>query len=740
MSVDRTLPQGSEELLRAKERSLQRLKPPTQVPGYDFEAFLGEGAYGEVWVAVDRNTGRRVAIKFYAHRGGLDWSLLSREVEKLAFLFADRYVVQLFDVGWDASPPYYIMEYLPHGSLADRLAAGTLPADEAVELWREVCIGLVHAHGKGVLHCDLKPGNVLLDQDMRPRLADFGQSRLSHEQLPALGTLFYMAPEQADLKAQPDAKWDVYALGALLYAMLTGSPPYRDEESQATVENCADLESRLAAYRRLIREAPRPKAHRRVPGVDRALADILERCLAPNPNKRYANPQAVLDALDERELRRARRPMLVMGALGPVLVLAVMLLFAWGAVGTTVRQSEAALSQRALETNSFAAQFVAETVASQIDRRWEALEQIARDPDFMATLTGAFDQPRGSAERNRLQEMIEKVHYDHWEFNATSWFVNDADGIQIARSPLDEKTIDRDYSWRDYFQGAGHDKPADTSGWEPIRQVHRSHVIQSQATGNRMVAFSVPIWSSPNADQQREIIGVLALTMELGHFAEMRSENPSASNQLAVLVDTREDWTGRRGSILEHPALVSMRQQNVGKLPKVYLSDAQVALIQQLRELERKPLTIRERPELAFNLSTTDDYVDPIGGAYGDRWLAAIEPVMVLGRATEVQDTGWAVIIQERHAAAIEPAKDLGWRLAKMGLIALGLVVVVVTVLWGFVVFVLNESPRSRLARLVRGRSPSISHTYSGATGLSSMNRSDRDPDTPNSTLHEQAL
>ena len=75
-------------------------------------------------MAVERNTGRRVAIKFYAHRGGLDWSLLSREVEKLAFLFADRYVVQLLGVGWDADPPYYIMEYLEQGSLADRIAAG----------------------------------------------------------------------------------------------------------------------------------------------------------------------------------------------------------------------------------------------------------------------------------------------------------------------------------------------------------------------------------------------------------------------------------------------------------------------------------------------------------------------------------------------------------------------------------------------------------------------------------------
>src|SRR5688500_15059347 len=235
MSVERTLPQSGEDLRRAQERSLQRLRPPTQVPGYEPERFLGAGAYGEVWVAVDRNTGRRVAIKFYAHRGGLDWSLLSREVEKLAFLFADRYVVQLIDVAWEADPPYYIMEFLEQGSLEDRLETGAMPVGQAVAMFREIATGLAHSHGKGVLHCDLKPANVLLDQDFRPRLADFGQSRLSHEQTPALGTLFYMAPEQADLEAAPDVRWDVYALGALLHSMLTGQPPYRTAQAATEI-------------------------------------------------------------------------------------------------------------------------------------------------------------------------------------------------------------------------------------------------------------------------------------------------------------------------------------------------------------------------------------------------------------------------------------------------------------------------------------------------------------------------
>src|SRR5882672_9751039 len=205
MVLEHTQQQSSDEQARAQALSLKRSQPPAQVPGYETRRFLGAGAYGEVWVAVDRNTGRQVAIKFYAHRGGLDWSLLSREVEKLTFLSADRYVVQLLDVGWDSEPPYYVMEYVENGSLDDRLRQqGKLSTAEATALFREIAVGLMHAHSKGVLHCDLKPANILLDQDGKPRLADFGQSRLSTEHSPSLGTLFYMAPEQADLEAMPD--------------------------------------------------------------------------------------------------------------------------------------------------------------------------------------------------------------------------------------------------------------------------------------------------------------------------------------------------------------------------------------------------------------------------------------------------------------------------------------------------------------------------------------------------------
>ena len=177
----------------ARKLSLADSGPPTEIDGYTVLRQLGMGAYGTVWLAREDRTGRMVAIKYYPHRQGLNWSILNREVEKLATLYTSRNIVRLLDVGWNAEPPYYVMEFVENGSLGDLLAKGSLPVDESVRIAKQVCLALVEAHGAGVLHCDLKPDNVLLDSQFQVRLCDFGQSRMSHEQSPALGTLYYLS-------------------------------------------------------------------------------------------------------------------------------------------------------------------------------------------------------------------------------------------------------------------------------------------------------------------------------------------------------------------------------------------------------------------------------------------------------------------------------------------------------------------------------------------------------------------
>lgn len=708
MSSDQTQYQSSDEQQRARSLSLKRLKPPTQVPGYEPRRFLGAGAYGEVWVALDRTTGRQVAIKFYAHRGGLDWSLLSREVEKLAFLSADRYVVQLLDVGWDAEPPYYVMEYVEHGSLEELLSRrGKLPADQAVAIFREVAVGLMHAHGKGVLHCDLKPANVLLDQDARPRLADFGQSRLSYEQTPALGTLFYMAPEQADLNAVPDVRWDVYALGALLHAMLTGAPPYKSPDVAARIEAADNLEERLRLYRETIAAAPPPAAHRLVRGVDRALAQIVDRCLAPDGNRRYPNAQAVVDALDAREQRRRRRPLVVLGAIGPALLLAVMSIFAWRSFDAVIGDSDGALRNRALDSSLFAAKYVAKTVTNELDQRYQAVEDIAVSQRFQGLLTAILDdkeleglrdlltnpqvaptaaedarrQLLASGAQQALQRRLVDLLYDDGEPAVSSWFVADPTGLQLARAvrPQAEEasTVGYPYGWRTYFHGGSEDHPAD---WRPgpadhITDTHLSRVFRSQATGRWSVAISTPIVTE---DSDGRFLGVIGLTVDVGQLVEFQEHEQN--KPFAVLVDMRAGQN--RGLILQHP-LYNQLIKEQGRLPDRF---------QSYRVTSTDLPDRRERRQ---------DYDDPLGedeqgGEFRRHWLAAMASVSIRDG-----NTGWVVVVQESYDAAIgRTLGELKSRLLRSGLLAVGLIAGLSIAVWAFVIRLLNEPTTLALTRV----------------------------------------
>jgi hypothetical protein len=710
VSAELTPVMDEEQREESRRLSLQDLRPPLRVPGYEDEKFIGRGAFGEVWSARDRNSGRHVAIKFYNRRGGLDWSLLVREVEKLRHLFTDRHVVQLLAVGWDADPPYYVMEYMEHGSLEDRLRDGPLPVEQALPLWEEIALGLIHAHGRGILHCDLKPANVLLDEDHRPRLADFGQARLTNESSPALGTLFYMAPEQADLKAVPDARWDVYALGALLYCMLTGSPPYRTAEAVQIIHDAGNLEQRLEQYRQLLRNSPRPTAHRDVPGVDAALADIIDRCLTLQPRDRYPNVQTVLNALQSRALKRARRPLLVLGAAAPALVLFVMAAAGGWLFDSAVRTSRAALTERALESDRFAAQSVARQVALEVDRRWQILEKEAADPALPRWLEQIRTLPPDSPQRGEVSARLSgwlddrltrhNRHFDE-KTPARSWFVNDVHGVQLARSPHDPGTVGANWAHRDYFHGRGVEYdlnalPEPRPG--PLHRPHASLVYRSAASGRLSVAFSVPVWGGPPGEG--EPVGVLALSADLGRLAHLEGSR----GQFPVLVESRPG--PRQGLVLEHPALDPEAGLPVGGSldnPKAGSKDAGVDY-HASPEVVRRAIQIREGGQSGSLFDFPGDYEDPVLGPSAGRWLATLEPIVVHRGPSESFDTGWIVLVQERSADTLRPLDALSAKLFTGSILALVAAVVVVTALWGLVLFVLEAPSGSWLARFLRRR------------------------------------
>jgi hypothetical protein len=710
MDFDHTEQQTTEEQRRAQALSLKPARPPADIPGYEPLRFLGSGAYGEVWVARDRKTGRQVAIKFYAHLGGLDWSILSREVEKLAFLSADRYVVQLLAVEWDAQPPYYVMEYLEHGSLTDYLAReGELSVREVVALFRDVVVGLLHAHGKGVLHCDLKPANVLVDQDGRPRLADFGQSRLSHEQTPSLGTLFYMAPEQADLQAVPDVRWDVYALGALLFSMLTGEPPHRGEAAIETIQQATDLEDRLARYRHLIESAPPPAQHRQTPGVDRGLADIVDGCLAVDRQRRFANAQEVLDALNERDKRRARRPLVALGFIGPALLLAVMFIFAWSWFSTVMAESDEALRLRVLQSNNFAAKYVAASVTNKFEQYTSAVEDVAASYWFQTLLESTLDNPqlaallremndpeltdaereaarerfRANPQRQPLQTRLNELLADPDQVQVESWFVNAPTGIQLARAP-EEKTVGVNYGWRSYFHGDVEDH---AESWRPgpddhIGRTNLSTVYYSHVTDRWTVTISTPVHLDvadeeavgvDNAQRGKRFLGVLAVSANVDRFLDIPEARPE---QFAVLVDWRAG--PNKGLILQHPLFEKMREGD-REVPKRFQSYR---------------IKDHELPEFSAT-SVRENYIDPLsrdpdGKVYDMHWLAESANV-----ALRDGDTGFVVIVQESFDGAIGGTlRRLNDRLFSTSIVAGVSIVLATTVLWALVVRSLGSRRR----------------------------------------------
>lgn len=692
----------------ARALSLRGVRPPVRVPGYEQEAFLGKGAYGEVWVAIDSNSGRKVAIKYYTRRGGTDWAALAREVEKLRYLFNDRYVVQLLKVGWEAEPPYYVMEYMENGSLEDQLRNGPLPVQEAVPIFRDVAKGLVHAHDKGILHCDLKPANVLLDQDRHPRLADFGQSRLTNERSPALGTLFYMAPEQADLKATPDARWDVYALGAVMYRMLTGNPPHRSETGATTVLGTGSLDAQLTAYRSLIETTPPPAVHRKVAGVDAGLAAIVSKCLAANPRHRYPNPQAVLSDLEAWSLRRVRRPLLLLTGLTFAALLLVMALIGSTMFRDTVNTAEREVVEGTLEGNRFAAHSAAERYAVQSQFRWQTLEHAARDPELRAWLKMPLNEMKESGRGELLDAWLAKRKARHdaqVEDDARSsvWFTVNRAGLQYGTSPPFPQHRFQFRGYRDYFHGQGRElEPSITDVPQPITGPVRSGMFKRKIRENDeywSVAFSVPVWAGDEA--KGESLGVLGLNLDLKGQTRVAGDR----ERFAVLVDTRPDSTGRRGLVLRHPILEGERP--VEEPVSLHYAEAVVHWAD-----SGKPDFPDER-----------DYRDPVGGEFAGDWLASTERVRVRLEGAGLVDTGWVVVIQERRTNALLPVTALKWRLGYGAAAAIAFILVMVLVMWAGMMSVVDSSSRSRVTRLLRrwaGLPLPTAGTRSAGTGWTS--------------------
>ncbi len=265
---------------------------PRDFAGFELEKEIGRGGMGVVYRARQKDLDRTVAVKMI-----LDSYLASEEhirrfheEAKAAARVQHSNIVHIHEVGQWNDQHYFVMEYIDGASLAQKVAQGPIDPEQAAVLVQRVARAVDHLHRQGIIHRDLKPSNILIDEDGEPHVTDFGLAKIFQSEGQAtatgliVGTPSYMAPEQAAGNSSLlGPKSDIYSLGAILFELLTGRPPFQEERPLDTIMKV------------LSGEPPLPRSlNRKVP---RGLELVCLKCLARNPDARYETAAALADEL-----------------------------------------------------------------------------------------------------------------------------------------------------------------------------------------------------------------------------------------------------------------------------------------------------------------------------------------------------------------------------------------------------------------------------------------------------------
>jgi serine/threonine-protein kinase len=256
---------------------------PEKIGIYEVKAELGRGGMATVYRAYDSRFEREVAVKVLPQEllhADPQFRLRFEREAKIVAQLEHSAIVPVYDVGESDGQPYFVMRYMNGGSLSERIKAGVFSIEEAIQILGAIAPALDEAHSKGIVHRDIKPSNILFDKRGNPYISDFGIAKLSQAQSgnvtgsAIIGTPAYMAPEQAQ-GTDVDGRADIYALGIILFEMLTGKQPYEADTPMAVaIKHITD---------------PVPQIRKSNPKLPEGMEAIIQKAMAKNKENRFSS-------------------------------------------------------------------------------------------------------------------------------------------------------------------------------------------------------------------------------------------------------------------------------------------------------------------------------------------------------------------------------------------------------------------------------------------------------------------